>query len=74
MRNIHKTSIVHKDALIGENVEIGPFSIIEEHVKIGDNTKIGPNVLIRNYTTIGQDCEIFNGAVVGEIPMDLKFK
>ena len=74
MQNIHKTSIVHKNALIGDNVEIGPFSIIEEYVEIGNNTKIGPNVLIRDYTTIGKDCEIFNGAVIGEIPMDLKFK
>jgi len=73
MRKIHKTSIVHKNALIGKNVEIGPFSIIEEHVEIGDNTKIGPNVLIRNYTSIGMDCNIFNGAVIGEVPMDLKF-
>ena len=73
MRKIHKTSIVHENALIGKNVEIGPFSIIEEHVEIGDNTKIGPNVLIRNYTSIGMDCDIFNGAVIGEVPMDLKF-
>ena len=73
MRKIHKTSIVHENALIGENVEIGPFSIIEEHVEIGDNTKIGPNVLVRNYTSIGMDCKIFNGAVIGEVPMDLKF-
>ena len=73
MRKIHKTSIVHENALIGENVEIGPFSIIEQHVEIGDNTKIGPNVLVRNYTSIGMDCKIFNGAVIGEVPMDLKF-
>jgi UDP-N-acetylglucosamine acyltransferase len=73
MEKIHNTSIVHKNALIGKNVEVGPFSIIEEHVEIGDNTKIGPNVLIRNYTSIGSDCEIFNGAVIGEVPMDLKF-
>jgi len=73
MKKIHKTAIVHKNALIGKNVEIGPFSIIEEHVQIGDNTKIGPNVLVRNYTSIGMDCEVFNGAVIGEIPMDLKF-
>ena len=71
--NYHSTSIIHKNAFIGKNVEIGPFSIIEEYVEIGDNTKIGPNVLIRNYTSIGKDCKIFNGSVIGEVPMDLKF-
>ena len=35
---IHKTSIIHKDSIIGENVEIGPYCIIEKDVKIGSNT------------------------------------
>ena len=73
MNKIHPSAIVDKESDIGENVEIGPFSIIEKNVKIGDNTKIGPNALIRSYTSIGTGCSIFNGAVIGEIPMDLKF-
>ena len=73
MSSIHPSAIINEGAQIGKNVEVGPFSIIEDNVSIGDNTKIGPNVLIREYTTIGQECDIFNGAVVGEIPMDLKF-
>jgi len=71
--NIHSTSLIDKNAILGNNIEVGPFSIIEEDVKIGDNTKIGPNALIRKHTTIGNDCNIFNSAVIGEIPMDLKF-
>ena len=74
MKKIHKTSIIHENANIGKNVEVGPFSIIEKNVEIGDNTKIGPNAVIRKYTSIGKDCKIFNGAIVGEVPMDLKFK
>ena len=71
--NIHSTAIIDEGAIIGNNVEVGPFSVIEGDVKIGDNTKIGPNALIRKYSSIGNDCNIFNGAVIGEIPMDLKF-
>ena len=74
MDNIHPTAIIDESVNIGDNVQIGPFSILEEDVSIGDNTKIGPNVLIRKYTTIGNQCDIFNGAVIGEIPMDLKFE
>ena len=73
-KSIHPTAIIDNSAIIGENVEVGPFSIIEKDVQIGKNTKIGPNALIRKYTTIGDDCNIFNGAVVGEVPMDLKFE
>ena len=71
--NIHRKALIDKNAILGNNVEVGPFAIIEEDVKIGDNTKIGPNALVRRHTTIGNDCNIFNGAVIGEIPMDLKF-
>ena len=31
---IHKTSIIHKDTIIGENVEIGPYCIIEKMLKL----------------------------------------
>tara|TARA_B100001250_G_scaffold15990_1_gene13871 strand:- start:1180 stop:1893 length:714 start_codon:yes stop_codon:yes gene_type:complete len=55
-------------------VYIGHFVIIEENVTIGDDTWIDANSHIKSYTTIGEKCKIFNGAVVGEIPQDLKFK
>ncbi len=73
MNNIHSSAIIHPKSKIGKNVEIGPFSIIENNVSIGDNTIIGPNVLIRKFCDIGEECKIFNGAVLGEVPMDLKF-
>jgi UDP-N-acetylglucosamine acyltransferase len=70
----HPLSVVHPNAKIGENVEIGPFVYIEEDVVIGDNTWIGPSVSIMNGTRIGKDCRFFQGAIVGNIPQDLKFK
>lgn len=73
MNNIHSSAIIHPKAKIGKNVEIGPFSQVENNVSIGDNTIIGSNVLIKRFSNIGKDCKIFNGAVIGEVPMDLKF-
>jgi len=55
-------------------VSIGHFVIIEENVTIGDDTWIDANSHIKSYTAIGKRCKIFNGAVVGEIPQDLKFE
>ena len=40
--NIDKTALVDSGAKIGENVEIGPYSIVEENVEIGAGTEILP--------------------------------
>ena len=70
---IDSRAIVHKNAEIGKNVKIGPFSIIENNVIIRDNTQIGANVYIASGTRIGKKCEIYHNAVLGTIPQDLKF-
>lgn len=70
---IHETAIVHPKAEVGENVEIGAYSIVREHVTIGSNTKIGPHVVIDPFVDIGSDCKIFQFAAIGAEPQDLKF-
>ncbi len=71
---IHPTAVISPGAYIGKNVEIGPYSVIGENVEIGEGTIIGPNVVISGWTSIGKECHIFQGASVGEMPQDLKFK
>ena len=39
---IHDTSIVDKNAKIGNNVEIGPYCVVGPNVKIADNNKSMP--------------------------------
>lgn len=39
-QQVHPTAIVHANAQIGKDVEIGPYAIIEEHVVIGDRCRI----------------------------------
>ena len=65
---------VHPNAKIGKNVVISPFCTIAEHVEIGDNCWIGPCAAINDYVKIGNNCKIFNGAVIGGLPQDLKFQ
>ncbi len=71
---IDRRAIVNKDAQIGNNVTISPFSIIEDDVFIDDGTEIGANVYIASGTKIGKNCKIFHNAVLGTIPQDLKFE
>lgn len=72
--NIHPTAIVSKKAKLGEEAQVGPYTIITDNVLIGKGVKIGSHCLIDGYTTIGPDCRIFTGAVVGSAPQDLKYK
>ena len=72
--NIHKTALVHPDAVIEEDVDIGPYTIIGPDVKIGKGAEIGARVIIEGDTQIGQNCQIWTGAIIGNLPQDLKFK
>ena len=46
MPKIHETAIIHPNAVLGKNVEIGPYAVIDEEVVIVDNCKIGAHAVI----------------------------
>jgi len=61
---------IHKSAVIGENVKIGPKASIGANVYIGDNTEIGsgtiihPGVVIYKKVTIGDKNIIHSNSVI----------
>jgi UDP-N-acetylglucosamine acyltransferase len=63
-----KYSMIDPNAKIGNNVQIGPFSVIEGDVVIGDNCRIGSNVHIFKGARIGDNVHIFNGASISATP------
>ncbi len=69
---IHQTAIVDKSAVIGKDVQIGPYAVIGENVSIGDATIIGAHAVLE-YADIGKGCKIFSHAAVGTPPQDLKY-
>jgi UDP-N-acetylglucosamine acyltransferase len=71
---IHHTASVHSSAVLGKNVEIGPYTVIGPEVNIGDGTKIGPHCLIARWTTIGKENHILKGVSIGTPPQDFKYK
>ena len=73
MNRIHPTATISPNAVLGDNVEVGPYAYIDDNVTIGDNCKIHPHAIIYSYVRIGNGCEVFPGAVVGAIPQDLKY-
>lgn len=70
---IHQTAIVHPNAKLAADVEVGAYSIIGEHVEIGAGTVIGPHVVINGHTRIGKNNHIFQFCSLGEIPQDKKY-
>lgn len=62
---IHPTAIIADTAKIGENVQIGAYSVIGENVSIGNNSQIAPQVTIEDFVKIGQHCVIKAQAFIG---------
>ena len=74
MLKIHPTAIVDPSTQIGEDVEIGAYSVVGPDCVIEDRTVVGPHVVIEQYTILGKDCQVRAGAVLGGPPQDAKFK
>ncbi|MBA4696489.1 MAG: UDP-3-O-(3-hydroxymyristoyl)glucosamine N-acyltransferase [Legionella sp.] len=65
---IHATAVIAKDAVLGENVSIGPYVIVESgaeigantvlksHVYVGENVKVGANTVLHPHVTIYANC------------------
>lgn len=70
---MNNLSNIHPDAKIGKDVTISPFVTIEKDVVIGDGSWIGSGACIMNGVRLGKNVKIFQGAIVGAVPQDLKF-
>ncbi len=70
---IHSTAIISDRAKIGNNVEIGAYSVIGDGVEIADNVRIMSHVCVEGDTYIGEGTQIFPFAAIGFRPQDLKF-
>jgi UDP-N-acetylglucosamine acyltransferase len=74
MTVVHPTAIVNEKATLGEDVEIGPYSVIGPNVKIGKGSRLMSHVVLDGHTTIGEQCRIFPFASIGTESQDLKYK
>lgn len=70
---IHPTALVDSNAIIADNVEIGPYSIIGADVEIDEGTVIGPHVVVKGSTRIGKNNKIFQFCSIGEDCQDMKY-
>ncbi|MFV2016537.1 MAG: acyl-ACP--UDP-N-acetylglucosamine O-acyltransferase, partial [Candidatus Heimdallarchaeota archaeon] len=73
MQKIDPSAKVSEEAILEDDVIIGPWVIIEDEVTIGAGTRIDAHCVIKKGTVIGQQNEIHPGAIIGEDPQDLVF-
>ncbi|MFZ0098354.1 MAG: acyl-ACP--UDP-N-acetylglucosamine O-acyltransferase [Gemmobacter sp.] len=71
---IHPMAVVEPGAEIGPGCEIGPFAVIGPEVRLGAGVVVKPHGVVTGWTDVGEESVIFSGAVVGEVPQDLKFR
>ena len=70
---IHPSAIVEEGATIGGDAVVGPFSIVGPEVTLGPRVELKSHAVVTGRTDVGEETIIFPGAVIGEIPQDLKF-
>jgi UDP-N-acetylglucosamine acyltransferase len=68
------TAFISPKASISEGVRVRPYAVIEDDVQIGPDCEIGAHAVIKQFTKIGARNRIFEHAVIGGEPQDLKFK
>jgi UDP-N-acetylglucosamine acyltransferase len=73
MALIHPSAVVHPDAQLAGDVEIGPFCVVGPHVQIGAGTRVGPHNVIEGYTTIGERNVFHGSSHIGCAPQDKKY-
>ncbi len=71
--NVHPTAIVSPRAAIASAVRIGPYAVIEDDVVISEGCEIGAHAVVKRFTTLGARNRIFEHAVLGGEPQDVKF-
>jgi UDP-N-acetylglucosamine acyltransferase len=67
---IHPTAIVEDGAVLGADVEVGPYALIGPEAIIGAGCRILSHAVITSRVTLGQKNIVGHGAVIGAPPQD----
>ena len=69
----HPSAIIHPDARLADDVQVGAYSVIGAHVQIGAGSVIGSHVVIDGHTRIGCNNRIHPFCSLGGTPQDKKY-
>lgn len=72
--NVHPTAIIHPRAELASDVTVAPYAVIEADAHIGAGCEIGAHASIKRFTMLGVRNRVFEGAILGGEPQDVKFR
>lgn len=70
---IHSSAYVHPSVKIPESTIIGPWCLIDEGSEIGENVMLESRIHVYGGVRIAEKTKIFDGAILGAPPQDLKY-
>ena len=62
---IHPTAVVHESAIVGHQVEVGPFAIIGARARIGDGCRLAAHAIVHRDCQLGEEVSVDSFVVVG---------
>jgi UDP-N-acetylglucosamine acyltransferase len=68
MARIHSTAVVEDGAQLGDDVEIGPFSLVGPKARLHDSVRLLSHVVVSGETEIGASSVVHSHAVLGGGP------
>lgn len=74
MLKIHPTAIIGKEVKLGNDVEIGAYSVLQGNISVGDGTVLKSHVNIEGEVKIGSNNKIYPFVSIGTPPQDAKFE
>ena len=74
MSEIHSSAVIHPEATIGDDCEVGPHCVIGGNVTLGEGNRLHSHVVIDGHTEIGDGNVFFPFTAIGLKTQDLKWK
>jgi UDP-N-acetylglucosamine acyltransferase len=74
MTKIHPTALVHPDARVADDVEIGPYVVLDGDVEIGAGCVIGPLCRFEGPLKVGAGNRFISHCSIGAPPQDISYK
>ncbi len=65
MEKIHPSAVVEDGAILGADIEIGPYCFVGPRARLGDGVKLQAHAVVTGNTEIGSGTEVYSHAVLG---------